>query len=66
MNICANSGNILETTLNNPSSLIGHWSFDDKYGHDKSGNNIDAIEAPLVGPPHCKKLIPFNIIKFIN
>jgi hypothetical protein len=54
INICASSGNILETTLNKPSGLLGHWSFDDKFGHDESGNNIDALQPPLIGPPHCK------------
>jgi len=41
--------------LNKPKSLIGYWSFDDKYTHDYSGNNLDAKESQLVGPSHCKK-----------
>ncbi len=54
MNICANGGNMYSTTLNKSKSIIGFWTFDDKYGHDYSGNNMDAKEAPLVGPAHCK------------
>jgi len=48
-----NSGSNYFTPLNKPKNLIGLWTFDDKFSHDYSGNNLDGIEPPFVGPSHC-------------
>ena len=40
--------------LNKPKKLAGWWSFDDKFAHDYSGNNLDGNPIPQVGPSSCK------------
>ncbi len=40
--------------LNNHKKLVGWWSFDDKFAHDYSGNNLDGVPIPEVGPSSCK------------
>ena len=52
--ICSSKGKSILTALNKPKSLIGWWSFDDRFAHDSSGNNLDGYPVPLVGPSYCK------------
>ena len=42
------------TPLNKKKKLSGWWSFDDKFAHDWSGNNLDGSPVPDVGPSSCK------------
>jgi hypothetical protein len=52
-NLCGESGRLIITPLNKHKRLIGWWTFDDKFAHDSSGNNLDGYPVPEVGPSHC-------------
>lgn len=52
--MCGSGGSLMLTPLNKPKKLIGWWSFDDKFAHDYSGNNLDGIDVPEAGPSHCR------------
>lgn len=51
--LCSSKGRSMMTTYNKQKNLIGWWSFDDKYAHDSSGNNLDGSPIPPVGPSYC-------------
>lgn len=53
-NICGNEGSLMMAPLNKNKKLIGWWTFDDKFAHDYSGNNLDGSPVPEAGPPYCK------------
>jgi hypothetical protein len=53
-NLCGSKGKIMMSPLNNHKKLVGWWSFDDKFAHDYSGNNLDGVPIPEVGPSSCK------------
>ena len=41
--------------LNKHKKLSGWWSFDDRFAHDSSGNNLDGNPVPEAGPSSCKR-----------
>ena len=51
--LCSSKGKSMLTAYNKVKSLIGWWSFDDKFAHDRSGNNLDGNPVPEVGPSYC-------------
>jgi hypothetical protein len=52
-NLCIGKGSLMLTPLNKVNNLIGWWSFDYNLAIDQSGNGLDAIKAPEVGPSYC-------------
>jgi hypothetical protein len=51
--LCANGGKTVLTTYNKQKSLIGWWSFDDRFAHDHSGHGLNGSPVPDVGPSYC-------------
>jgi hypothetical protein len=52
-NLCIGKGSLMITPLNKVNNLIGWWTFDDNLAFDHSGNGLDAITVPEVGPSYC-------------
>jgi len=48
--VCVANGNKIYGRENIPKDLIGHWTFDDRFSLDNSGNSNHMIPPPLVGP----------------
>lgn len=48
--VCIQSRNTIIPEDNNPSNLIGLWTFDDRFAADYSGQRNTMVPAPSVGP----------------
>jgi hypothetical protein len=48
--VCVDKGAKVFTADNVPKDLIAHWTFDDRFAHDYSGNENDLEPIPEVGP----------------
>lgn len=52
--MCIGGGQYVYTDKTSSSSLVGWWTFDDKFGHDYSKHINTALNLPYFGPAMCK------------